>query len=136
MSELDPTPTIRVIAAVIRVQDRYLVCQRPLNKRHGGLWEFPGGKMQEGESRLEAAARELGEELRVMAVATGAHLHTAGDPGTRYAIEFVEVVISGSPQAVEHLKIGWRTVSEMARLTFAPADDAFIRACLLQTGQP
>jgi 8-oxo-dGTP pyrophosphatase MutT (NUDIX family) len=46
---------ISVLAAVITHQSRYLVCQRPLSKRHGGLWEFPGGKIEPGESLLDAA---------------------------------------------------------------------------------
>ena len=39
---------IRVLAAVIARGDRYLVCRRPVQKRHGGLWEFPGGKLELG----------------------------------------------------------------------------------------
>jgi 8-oxo-dGTP pyrophosphatase MutT (NUDIX family) len=53
---------IRVLAAVIRRNDRFLLCRRPSWKRHGGLWEFPGGKLEPGETPLEAAARELAEE--------------------------------------------------------------------------
>ncbi len=49
---------IRVLASVIERDHRLLVCRRPLHKRHGGLWEFPGGKVREGESDLEAARRE------------------------------------------------------------------------------
>jgi 8-oxo-dGTP pyrophosphatase MutT (NUDIX family) len=69
-----------VLAAVIRRQDRYLVCRRPAHKRHGGLWEFPGGKLEPGETLLEAARRELREELGAevsdlpLVAAVGAHL--------------------------------------------------------------
>jgi 8-oxo-dGTP pyrophosphatase MutT (NUDIX family) len=48
-----------VVAAVIERDGRLLVCQRPAHKRHGGLWEFPGGKCDPGESDAEAARREL-----------------------------------------------------------------------------
>ena len=60
-------PPVRVVAAVIeRASDegaRLLVCRRPAHKRHGGLWEFPGGKVEAGEDLLHAARRELAEEL-------------------------------------------------------------------------
>jgi hypothetical protein len=49
-----PSMPIRVLASVIERDQRLLVCRRPLHKRHGGLWEFPGGKVREGESDLEA----------------------------------------------------------------------------------
>jgi len=53
--------SVRVAAAVIERGGRLLVCQRPLGKRHGGLWEFPGGKLHEGEDLLAATTRELSE---------------------------------------------------------------------------
>ena len=56
---------MRVLATVIRRDGRLLVCQRPSHKRHGGLWEFPGGKVEPGESDLAASRRELAEELGV-----------------------------------------------------------------------
>ena len=49
----------RVVASVIEVDGKLLVCQRPAHKRHGGLWEFPGGKIEPGESDFEAVEREL-----------------------------------------------------------------------------
>ncbi len=52
-------PPIRVIAAVIRRGPELLVCRRPAHKRHGGLWEFPGGKCEPGESDADTARREL-----------------------------------------------------------------------------
>ena len=54
----------RVVAAVIQREDKFFVCLRPKDKRHGGMWEFPGGKLANGESLAEAAERELKEELR------------------------------------------------------------------------
>jgi 8-oxo-dGTP diphosphatase len=120
-------PIVRVIAAVVREEEHYLVCRRPPAKRHGGLWEFPGGKIGTGESRFEAVARELKEELQVTALRSGAHLYTARDPGSPFAIEFVEVAISGVPVPVEHSHIRWCNTMEMAYLPFAPADSEFIR---------
>jgi len=78
MSDLFPD-TIPVIAAVIVRGGRYLVGQRPDGKRHGGLWEFPGGKLDPGETLLHAARRELGEELGMGAVSVGEILYSASD---------------------------------------------------------
>ena len=88
---------VRVIASVIARDSNYLICKRPLHKRHGGLWEFPGGKIRDGESNLDAARRELGEELHAEVVRVGGQLFTAMDPGSPYSIEFVEVEIKGEP---------------------------------------
>jgi 8-oxo-dGTP diphosphatase len=60
-----------VTAAIIRHQGRVLVTQRPAGARHGGLWEFPGGKLEAGESPEDALHRELREELD-LPVAVGA----------------------------------------------------------------
>jgi 8-oxo-dGTP diphosphatase len=54
---------IRVLASVIQHDGHLLVCQRPYDKRHGGLREVPGGKVKDGESDLEAVGRELREKI-------------------------------------------------------------------------
>src|SRR3954468_6553834 len=95
-------PIINVLAAVITQEDRYLVCQRPLAKRHGGLWEFPGGKVEPGESLLDAANRELTEELNVPAVRGGEPLFSAHDDGSPFVINFVPTEIAGDPACLEH----------------------------------
>ncbi|UCF92544.1 MAG: NUDIX domain-containing protein [Desulfobacterales bacterium] len=126
---------IRVIAAVTTRNSKYLVCQRPLHKRHGGRWEFPGGKIRGGESKLEAARRELGEELRVEVREAGKLLFTALDPGSSFAIEFYAVDIEGEPQAVEHSAIRWCGLAEMTELAFAPADSKFVNEYLRKQKQ-
>jgi 8-oxo-dGTP diphosphatase len=116
---------VRVLAAVIRRDDSYLVCLRPPHKRHGGLWEFPGGKMESGETLHEAARRELQEELGLEVLSVGETLFSCQDPGSRFVIEFVEVQVSGIPQAFEHAEIRWATPQELRDLKFAPSDRAF-----------
>jgi 8-oxo-dGTP pyrophosphatase MutT (NUDIX family) len=116
------------VAAVIRRGDRYLVGRRPNEKRHGGLWEFPGGKVLEGESRLSAAARELDEELGLEVVSLGALLLTVEEPGSPFVIEFFETVAPGTPNAREHTDIGWFTPDELVRMELAPADAWFARS--------
>lgn len=127
MSEDLGPETIRVLAAVIRRGDRALLCKRPAHKRHGGLWEFPGGKLEAGETLLDAARRELAEELGLDAVSIGETLFVCRDPGSAFVIEFVEVVVIGDPVAHEHDDTRWLTVTEMGHLALAPADDAYLR---------
>lgn len=119
---------IPVIAAVIQRGGRYLVGRRPGDKRHGGLWEFPGGKADPGESWLEAARRELGEELGMDATKVGDLLLSVGDEGSRYVIHFLEVHASGDPFPTEHTAVGWYTPDELADLPLAPADARFVRS--------
>jgi 8-oxo-dGTP diphosphatase len=56
-------PPLIVTAAVIELDGRILITRRPDGSRHAGFWEFPGGKLEEGESPQEALTRELLEEL-------------------------------------------------------------------------
>ncbi|HSW30099.1 MAG TPA: NUDIX domain-containing protein [Longimicrobiales bacterium] len=117
---------IHVIAAVIRRDGRYLVGRRPDVKRHGGLWEFPGGKVDPGEGWLQAAHRELGEELGMQALSLGKLLLTVEDEGSPYVILFLEVEASGEPVPTEHPALGWFTPEELAALPLAPADARFV----------
>ena len=89
----------RVVAAVIEKKRKYLACKRPGNKRHGGLWEFPGGKVRENETDIEAVRRELAEELNVHVIEVGATLFKVPDPGSEFLIVFKSVRIIGEPQA-------------------------------------
>lgn len=114
-----------MLAAVIRDGDRYLLCQRPRHKRHGELWEFPGGKIEPGESLLDAARREMNEELGVDVEAVGGVLVSHPDPGSPFVIEFVPVLIAGAPRAIEHEAIRWVAPPEGADLDLAPSDRRF-----------
>ena len=129
---------VPVVAAVIRRGDRYLVGRRPPEKRHGGLWEFPGGKVADGESRLAAAARELEEELGLDVQSLGGLLLSVEEVGSRFVIEFFEAVASGTPKANEHTEVGWFTADELVRMELAPADAWFVRmlSLALSSSQP
>jgi mutator protein MutT len=121
----------RVTAAVIRKDEGFLIGQRPHHKRHGGLWEFPGGKCEPGESDFEATRRELREELDVVVTAVGAPLFEFQDPGSEFLIAFVPAEITGTPTRIEHADIRWVALAELVTLPLAPSDRRFVEACLV-----
>jgi len=121
-------PPIRVIAAVISRGDELLVCQRPLDKRHGGLWEFPGGKCEAGESDEAAARRELREELGVGVLEVGDAELAIADPGSPFLIVFMPVRITGTPACHEHIALRWGTAEQLMSLPLAPSDRRFVEA--------
>ena len=122
-----PTVAIRVVAAVVRRYGRFLVCQRPAHKRHGGLWEFPGGKLEAGESIFDGARRELAEELDVTVQSVGEVEFSIHDPGSPFVIEFHPVEIAGNPRCIEHTAHAWVTPEELLTLPLAPSDRQFAR---------
>ena len=126
----DEIPIIRVIACVLERGDRLLVGLRPDDKRHGGLWEFPGGKLEAGETDLEAAARELEEELNVGVYAVDSVLAELHDEGSPYWITFRRVRATGDPEAVEHTALCWATLRELTTMPLAPSDAKFVRMLL------
>jgi mutator protein MutT len=126
-------PTIRVIAAVVRKDAQYLVCRRPRHKRHGGLWEFPGGKIETGESSLGAARRELREELGVNVRAVASPMFSVVDPGSPFVIEFTPTEIVGTPTCLEHEEIQWSPLEDLLALTLAPSDRRFAEFLMSET---
>lgn len=123
---LGTPPVIRVVAAVVQRGDRYLVCLRPPQKRHGGLWEFPGGKCEPLETDLAATSRELHEELAVTVTSVGTQLFAAHDPDSPFLIVFVPATIEGEPSAHEHTAVAWHTLDLLSELPLAPSDGQFV----------
>ena len=123
---------IRVVAAVLRRDGRLLACRRPEHKRHGGLWEFPGGKVEPGEDDFAATRRELREELGLEVESIGAPECEFGDPGSPYLIVFVPVAATGEPVCHEHTAVFWGTPAELACLPLAPSDRRYVELVLDQ----
>jgi 8-oxo-dGTP diphosphatase len=117
---------IPVLAAIIRRDGSLLLCKRPSHKRHGQLWEFPGGKLLAGEDFEAAAKRELREELGVDVVGLGRLLFEQQDPGSPFFIQFVEVAISGTPRPLEHEQLAWVPPGKLLNYDLAPSDHAFV----------
>ena len=120
-----PKDRIRVVAAVIQRDGRFLVCQRSHLKRHGGLWEFPGGKIELSETIEAAAERELKEELALEVTGIGRTLLIQMDPGSPFQIEFGEVFAEADPRALEHEEVRWVLPSELELIPLAPTDEVF-----------
>ena len=125
-------PLVVVAAAMIDADGRVLLQRRPEGKAMAGLWEFPGGKVEPGESPEAALARELTEELAIT-VDPGAltPLAFASAPlGDRHLVLLLYTVEAwtGEPQPLEASEIGWVRPSAMATLPMPPADVPLVEA--------
>lgn len=118
---------IRVVASVIEREGKLLVCERPAHKRHGGLWEFPGGKVEPQESDFQAVERELEEELGVRVREVGPVEFSIADPDSPFVIEFLPVEIDGEPRCIEHTALAWVSETDLLSLALAPSDLQFAR---------
>ena len=107
--------------------------RRPAHKRHGGFWEFPGGKIQHDETNFEAVSRELKEELRLETIFVGESLYESRDSDSPFVIRFVEVEVRGEPFAVEHEEVRWVEPSTLTDLRLAPCDTRFVVEHLLES---
>lgn len=120
---------ILVVAALIEEGGRFLVCRRPANKARGLLWEFAGGKVEQGEEKAAALVREcreeLGVELDVGEVFTEL-THVYPDVTVRLTL-FCARIAAGVPQRLEHAELRWATPQEMLSLEFCPADAPILR---------
>ena len=124
---------VHVAAAVIRGADeRILIARRPQDKHQGGLWEFPGGKVEEGEPVKTTLARELLEELNVAVEIAEPLLVTEYDYGDKHVKLDVWVVraFSGQPQGREGQVIRWYPINEIGTLQFPAANAPIVKAVL------
>ncbi len=113
-----------VVAALIWEGDRFLICQRPANKARALLWEFVGGKTEEGESSEEALIRECKEELDITVKVGNVFMdvvHTYPDLIVNLIL-FHCTITEGSPKMLEHNDLRWITVEEIDNFDFCPAD--------------
>lgn len=122
------TPHYDVTAAVIRKNGRVLIAQRPPDGMLGGLWEFPGGKREPGESLAECLRREIREELR-LEIEVGEPIALVKHAYTHFRITlhaFECRVASGRPKAVGVADFKWVRMSELDEYAFAATDRKII----------
>lgn len=115
---------IRVVGAVITSGDTILCAQRGMEKSLPGLWEFPGGKIEEAETPQAALEREIQEEMQCR-VKIGEQLeHTVYeyDFGIVHLTTFYCQLVEGIPVLTEHSAIQWLQAHELEQLEWAPAD--------------
>ena len=126
--------SIHVLAGVMRDrEERVLVAQRPPGKSMAGAWEFPGGKLEDGESRLDGLAREFREEL-------GIELGAAR-PLIRYRHHYPDLAVdldawlveqwTGEPHGREGQAVAWHHLDALSALGLLPADEAVLQSLRL-----
>ncbi len=121
---------MNVVAAVIERDGRILICQRKPGGRHGLKWEFPGGKVEPGEDSPSALARELLEELGIVA-RIGPEIHTEivrYPTGPTIRLQFFHVTeFSGDPVNLEFEQILWEARPNLPRYDFLEGDLPFVK---------
>jgi 8-oxo-dGTP diphosphatase len=127
MRNTPPSRLVLVVAAAMfDGAGRVLIARRPAGKSLAGLWEFPGGKVEPGESPEAALARELEEELTVQiapASLTPLTFASHGYPDFHLLMPLYAVrTWAGEPSAREHDALEWVAPSDLARYPMPPAD--------------
>ncbi len=118
-----------VVAALIWVGDKFMICQRPAHKARGLLWEFVGGKVEPGETKEQALIRECQEELAIEVSVGKAYMevtHEYPDLTVRLTL-FEAQITAGTPQKLEHSDIRWIMPAEIPQYQFCPADEVILR---------
>lgn len=126
-----PTPLFVVAVALRDEAGRILMQKRALQGVHGGLWEFPGGKIEAGEMPESAAVREIGEELGVALALedlqpvtfAGGSRGAGSDPeGGLVILLYTSCRWTGEPRCLDGEAIAWFGLSEISELAMPPLD--------------
>lgn len=115
---------IEVVGAVIVRDNFVLAAQRGPDKALEGLWEFPGGKVEPGESPADALTREIEEELGCR-IQVGKHITSTTHEyefGTIGLATYYATLTTGTPTASEHSELRWVPFDDLQSLEWAPAD--------------
>ena len=125
---------VHVAAAVIRGADgRVLIARRADTQHQGGLWEFPGGKVEEGEAIQVALSRELQEELGIVVTRSRPLIQVHHDyPDKQVLLDVWEVsAFTGEPHGAEGQPLRWVTARELADYEFPAANRPIVAAARL-----
>lgn len=118
------------VAAVILTdeQDQILICRRKAGGNCGNLWEFPGGKREEGETMEDCAVRECREELGIEITVDGIFdQQQFAYPDKEIMFTFFwGHIVDGVPQMRVHSGLCWVQRQEMTQFAFCPADTALV----------
>lgn len=116
--------TIKVICGIIFKEDKIFLCRRKPNKSLAGYWEFPGGKVETGETEVDALSRELHEELG-MKIKIMNHFKTVTHTYNTFTIELVAYTchfLEASYTLTDHDKYEWVDRKDLNKWNLAPAD--------------
>ncbi|WP_352399167.1 (deoxy)nucleoside triphosphate pyrophosphohydrolase [Anaerotignum sp.] len=117
-----------VVAALISQGDQFLICQRPVHKARGLLWEFVGGKKEVGETKEQALIRECQEELGITVQVGEIFMevtHVYPDITIGLTL-FRATILQGTPRLLEHNDLRWIKVDEIPKYDFCPADQEIL----------
>ncbi|HOK03830.1 MAG TPA: (deoxy)nucleoside triphosphate pyrophosphohydrolase [Victivallales bacterium] len=129
---------INVAAAVIRLNNKILITSRPHGKSYAGFWEFPGGKIHEGETPQHCIKRELKEELNSDSIPLDIISCNFFDyPEKKVKIYFVRTFLLDEKQLSpeENQKISWIDKENLSNIQILPADKIFINIYLCNNMQ-
>ena len=120
---------VDVVAALVVEDGKFMICQRPAHKARGLLWEFVGGKVEQGETREAALIRECREEIGVAVVPGPVYMevdHVYPDI-TIHLTLFRAAIPEGRPRRLEHVDIRFIPPEDIPRYDFCPADAAILQ---------
>ena len=125
---------IRVVAGILIANGTVLAAQRGPGMRNPGKWEFPGGKVEDGESDAEALARELWEELSIEVKVVGELIEsTHSYPDQTICLVGLHAhVVRGEPVLSEHSSVRWVSIPNLDELDWSDADLPIVRALMEQ----
>ena len=123
--------SIVVVAAVVERDGRFLVSRRLAGTHLAGLWEFPGGKVNTGETCEAALQREIAEEIGCEIVGLREVFQTShAYPERRVELHFYRGELDGTARPMIGQELRWVTRQEFAALEFPPADNELIAALI------
>ena len=118
------------VAVIINTEQEVLIALRQAHQHQGGLWEFPGGKVEAGEATSEALKREVKEELDLAVVTATPLLEVTHDYGDKLVLLDVWHVseYAGEARGVEGQTIRWCAVNDLDTVNFPEANKTIINA--------
>ncbi|MBQ8081315.1 MAG: (deoxy)nucleoside triphosphate pyrophosphohydrolase [Clostridia bacterium] len=121
---------LEVVAALLEKDGKVLICQRPAGKARAHQWEFPGGKIEPGETPDQALQRECREELGADITANSPAADIVFDyPDVRVHLTLIRARVTGrGPQALEHEALCWVDYHDLLAFDLCPADRRLVEA--------